>query len=317
MSTTPKETLLEAILEFIGDRDLLDRHGIRAALEREIDRDGAESLLTLMRHLSADSGWAYYPPDPIARRVHHLLAGQFLADESRVEGASHAATVSGAPVVIAANHLSYSDANVIEILLHRAGGAAAVLSERLTALAGPKVFTSRERRFSSLCFGTVKVPQSADVSSEEAVLDARQVARAARQSIAVAQGRLAAGDALVLFGEGTRSRSGGMQRMLAAVARYLEVPGTWIVPTALTGSEALFPVDGTLRSARVVLTLGRPIRAEALMAAAGERRVAVDAIGLAIAQLLPPEYRGVYAEAGGMPAARDALQLAHDNPRAV
>lgn len=154
------------------------------------------------------------------------------------------------------------------------------------------------------------MPQSSDVSSEEAVLDARQVARAARQSIAVAQGRLAAGDALVLFGEGTRSRSGGLQRMLAAVARYLEVPGTWIVPAGLTGSEALFPVDGTLQSARVTLTLGRPIRAEALIAAAGERRVAVDAIGLAIAQLLPPGYHGVYADPGGMPAARDALQLA-------
>ena len=310
MSTTHKETLLEAILEFIGDRDLLALDGIRAALEREIDGDSPEALLALMQHLSADHGWAYYPPDPIARRIHHLLAGRFLAAESRVEGTAHAAAVSGAPVVIAANHLSYSDANVIEILLHRAGGAAAVLSDRLTALAGPKVFTSRERRFSSLCFGTVKVPQSSDVSSEEAVLDARQVARAARESIAVAQARLTAGDALVLFGEGTRSRSGGMQRMLPAVARYLEVPGTWIVPTGLTGSETLFPVDGKLKPARVTITLGRPIRADALMAAAVDRRVVVDAIGLAIAQVLPPEYRGVYAETGGIPAARDALQLA-------
>ncbi len=308
-STTPKETLLEAILEFIGDRDLLDRDGIRAALEHEIDRDGPGSLLALMRRLSADSGWAYYPPDPIARRVHHLLAGQFLAAESRVEGTAHVATVSGAPVVIASNHLSYSDANVIEILLHRAGGAAAALADRLTALAGPKVFTSRERRFSSLCFGTVKVPQSADVSSEEAVLDARQVARAARQAIAAAQERLAAGDALILFGEGTRSRSGDMQRILAAVARYLEIPGTWILPAGLTGSEALFPVNGRLQSARVIMTLGRPIRADVLMAAAGERRIAVDAIGMAIAQLLPPAYRGAYAETDDMPAARNALQL--------
>jgi 1-acyl-sn-glycerol-3-phosphate acyltransferase len=310
VSTTPKETLLEAIFEFIGNRDLLDRDGIRAALEREIDRDGPDSLQALIGHLSADTGWAYYPPDPIARRVHHLLAEHFLSRESRVEGITHAAAVSGSPVVIAANHLSYSDANVIEILLHRAGGAAAILSDRLTALAGPKVFTSRKRRFSSLCFGTVKVPQSAEVSSDEAVLDARQVARAARQSIAVAQERLAAGDALVLFGEGTRSRSGGMQRLLAAVARYLEVPGTWILPAGLTGSEALFPVDGTLQPARVTLTLGRPLLAEALMDAAGDRRVAVDAVGLWIAQLLPPEYRGVYAETGDMPAARDALQLA-------
>ena len=309
MTTTAKDALIEAIVAFIGGQDLLDCGEVRTALEREIDRDGPDALVALMAHLSTDHGWAYYPPDPLARRVHHLLAGRFLTAESRVAGTAHAATVSGAPVVLAANHLSYSDANVIEILLHRAGGAAAVLSDRLTALAGPKVFTSRERRFSSLCFGTVKVPQSTDVSSEEAVLDARQVARAARQSIAAAQRRLATGDALVLFGEGTRSRSGGMQQMLAAVARYLEVPGTWIVPAGLAGSEALFPVDGTLQSARVTLTLGRPIGADSLMAAGGDRRTAVDALGLAIAQLLPPEYRGAYADATDFPAASDALKF--------
>ena len=161
----------------------------------------------------------------------------------------------------------------------------------------------------SLCFGTVKVPQSADVSSEEAVLDAREVARAARRAIAVAHERLAAGDALILFGEGTRSRSGGMQRMLAAVARYLEVPGTWVLPAGLTGSEALFPVDGSrLQPTRVIMTLGRPLRADALLAGCdGDRRVAMDAVGLAIAQLLPPEYRGIYAEAGDFAVASEVV----------
>jgi 1-acyl-sn-glycerol-3-phosphate acyltransferase len=300
-----KHALVDGIVEFLGGRALLDRDDVSAALEREIDRDGAESLLALKEHLCADDGWAYYPPDGLARRIHHLLAGRFLAPESRVEGTAHASAVAGAPVVIAANHLSYADANVIEMLLHQSGGDAAHLANRLTALAGPKVFTSRERRFSSLCFGTVKVPQSADVSSDEAVLDARGVARAARQAIGVAQARLVAGDALVLFGEGTRSRSGGMQRMLAAVARYLEAPGTWVVPAGLTGSEALFPVDGSrLQPARVTLTLGHPVRADALLAAChGDRRVATDAVGLAIAQLLPPEYRGVYADVDAFAAA--------------
>jgi 1-acyl-sn-glycerol-3-phosphate acyltransferase len=298
MTTAAKHALVEAIVEFLGGRDLLDRDDVRTALEREIDRDGTESLLALKERLSADDGWAYYPPDPLARRIHRLLAGRFLAAESRVDGIAHAATVTGAPVIVAANHLSYADANVIEILLQRSGGAATALADRLTALAGPKVFTSRERRFSSLCFGTVKVPQSAEVSSEEAVLDAREVAHAARRAIAVAQERLAIGDALVLFGEGTRSRAGGMQRMLAAVARYLEVPGASVVPTGLTGSEALLPVDGSaLQPARVTMTIGQPLRADALLSASdGNRRVAMDAVGLAIAQLLPPKYRGVYAD---------------------
>ena len=150
---------------------------------------------------------------------------------------------------------------------------------RLTALAGPKVFASRERRFSSLCFGTVKVPQSTEVASGEAVLSGRDVARAARQSITAAHSRLRAGDALLLFGEGTRSRTGEMQPMLAGVARYLEVPGSWVLPVGLAGPEALFPIDGSrLRPARLTLQLGRPIRAEALLARASgdRRRVAAD-----------------------------------------
>jgi hypothetical protein len=52
------------------------------------------------------------------------------------------------------NHLSYADTDVIEVRLHRAGYAA--VANRLTALAGPKAFTNRQRRFSSLCFGTIK-----------------------------------------------------------------------------------------------------------------------------------------------------------------
>jgi 1-acyl-sn-glycerol-3-phosphate acyltransferase len=239
-----------------------------------------------------------------------VLADRFLTKESELRGAHYLTAVAGSPVVLCANHLSYADANVIEVLLQRSGGAE--LANRLTAIAGPKVFTSRDRRFSSLCFGTVKVPQSADVSSAEVALNPRDLARAARRSIEVARERLAQGDALVLFAEGTRSRTGSMQPMLAAAARYLDVPGTWILPVGLAGPEALFSIaDSTLRPARVVVQIGRPIWAETLLAhAGGERRVAMDAVGLAIAELVPVEYRGVYGSVGDFSDAAKALRAA-------
>ena len=124
-------------------------------------------MLALKARLVTDNGWDYYPRDPLAQRIHHLLADRFLGHGSELRNAHHLARVTNVPVVIVANHLSYADANVIEVLLQRAGGAA--LAGRLTALAGPKVFTSRERRFSSLCFGTVNVPKSAEVASGNAV----------------------------------------------------------------------------------------------------------------------------------------------------
>jgi 1-acyl-sn-glycerol-3-phosphate acyltransferase len=303
-----RDGLIAAILEFVGDQDLLTLQDIRAALEREIDGAGPDGLLALRARLTSDTGWDYYPPDPLARRVHHLLADRFLDAGSEVANADHLAGLTDGPVTIFANHLSYADANVVEVLLHRWGGAA--LANRLTAIAGPKVFTNRERRFSSLCFGTIKVPQSTGVSSGEAVLSAREVAQAARRSIAVAHARLGAGDALLLFGEGTRSRTSAMQPMLPGVGRYLDVPGTWILPVGLAGPEALFSVeDSTLRPARVVLRIGRSFRAgDLLKRAAGDRRVAMDAIGLSIASLTPPEYRGVYADPDRFPQARHVIE---------
>ncbi|MGE5358575.1 MAG: lysophospholipid acyltransferase family protein [Bacteroidales bacterium] len=314
MDTRPngwtRDTLVAAILHFLSGHDPLTVNDFRAALEHEIDAAGEDAVATLQERLTVDTTWEYYPSDPLAQRIHHLLAERFLTADSRLLGAAHLDDAIGRPVAMIANHLSYADANVIEILLQRAGHAAT--ANRLTAIAGPKVFTSRERRFSSLCFGTIKVPQSAEVSSDEAVLNPREVARAARHAIKVAGERLCAGDALILFGEGTRSRGGGMQPMLAGVARYLDVPGTWVLPAGLAGSEALFPVgEATLRPAAVTMQLGAPIPAEALLDhAGGDRRVVMDAVGLAVAEVVPAEYRGVYADAGRFDEAREVLRLA-------
>ena len=292
--TAGRDALVEAILAFLGGSDLLAVDAVRAELEREIDEAGVDAVLALKSRLAEEHGWDFYPRDDLARRIHHLLAGRFLAPGSTIEGLGHLDAVMSAPLVIVANHLSYADANVVEVLLHRAG--ATDLAARLTAVAGPKVFTSRERRFSSLCFGTIKVPQSADVASEEAVLNPREVARAARRAIDVARHRLAAGDALLLFPEGTRSRAAAMQPMLPAVARYLEFPDTCVVPAALTGSESLFSINGSLRPARVTVRFGTPIPAAALFERCRhDRRGVMDTIGRTVAAQLPPAYRGVYA----------------------
>jgi 1-acyl-sn-glycerol-3-phosphate acyltransferase len=292
-----REALIGAITTFLSGHDprLLDEIG--QSLNREIDAAGSQALAQLgRRFVTTGANWDYYPADPLARRIHHVLADRLLQPDSAVFGIEHLTAVAGRPAVIFANHLSYSDANLLEILLNRAGGAE--VSDRLTAVAGPKVYSSPKRRFSTLCFGTIKTPQSSAVSSEDAVMNPREVARLARRVIDLSHERLRQGDALLLFAEGTRSRTREMQPMLAGATRYLDGPEAAILPVGITGTEELFPIGAEeIHPVRIVAHIGHPIPTAALLdAAAGNRRLVMDAIGLAIARLLPPEYRGAYAD---------------------
>ena len=306
-----RDALVAAITAFIAGQDARTLDEIRDSLEREIDEAGPEALGGLNERLTtAGADWDYCPPDPLARRIHHVLGDRLLDQDSALSGIAHVAAVADRPVVIFANHLSYSDANLLEILLQRSGGAA--LSDRLTVVAGPKVYSSLKRRFSSLCFGTIKTPQSRALSTEDAVMNPREVARAARRSIDIAHERLRLGDALLVFAEGTRSRSRGMQQMLAGVSRYLDHPDAWVLPVGIVGTEAMFPIGGdALHRVRIAARVGRPIEASVLRERAeGDRRLMMDAIGLAIAELLPPEYRGAYGD--DVAALGDARRLLRD-----
>lgn len=287
--------LVDTIVRFMAGERLDDADAIRACVDRAVDQEGDAAVESLGRLLSSTGAdWTYYPRSTLARRIHCALAPRVLDPDPVVSGSQHLRAIAGRPVVLLANHLSYCDANLIDVVLQDAG--VSELADRLTVIAGPKVYSTITRRFSSLCFGTIKVPQNAERSSEEAVMNPREIAVAARRSIEVALGRLRLGEALLIFPEGTRSRTGCLQPFLPGIARYLVAPKLTVVPVGIVGTERLFPVrSAALHPVAVSVHFGAPIDVDALRSRVGDdRRKIMTALAHEVVALLPPQYRGVY-----------------------
>jgi 1-acyl-sn-glycerol-3-phosphate acyltransferase len=294
-----RSALLSRVLEFVGECPEIERIHIGKVVGGLLERAEVSELESVVERVAReDYGFCYHPPVALVREIHHAMSQVLLAPESRLEGGEHLSEVAGRSLILLPNHLSYADANLVEVLLHRAGFGG--VCSRLTVVAGPKVYSKPWRRFSSLCFGTIKTAQSSQRASGEALMRPRDVARIARETIACAFERLAAGDTLLLFGEGSRSRDGALQPLLPAVARYCEQPGVWLVPVGIVGTERFLGFsDVRPQTMPVVVRIGKPIAAAELVQLAvhkgGKRAELVETVGRMIAQTLPAAYRGVYA----------------------
>jgi len=109
---------------------------------------------------------------------------------------------------------------------------------------------------------------------------------------------LKAGGVMAIAPEGTRSRTGGLLPGKSGVIYLAARAGVPVVPTAMWGQEKVMPGWARLRRAPVHLHFGAPITlpAEATRFRTAELDARTEQLMLALARMLPPEYRGVYAE---------------------
>ncbi len=99
-----------------------------------------------------------------------------------------------------------------------------------------------------------------------------------------------------IYPEGTRSRTGKLGRGKTGVARIAMSTGVPVVPVMSLGGQHLF--SGILRWGRPTITVkfGKPLQLHGDAQKSAEARRETSRIMYAIAELLPPDHRGVYAD---------------------
>jgi 1-acyl-sn-glycerol-3-phosphate acyltransferase len=113
---------------------------------------------------------------------------------------------------------------------------------------------------------------------------------------------LKAGEVLIIYPEGTRIESGVLAKPEPGAGFLAQKTGCPVLPVGLTGTRECLPKGARWpRRTRVTITFGKPFvvpqkRPDGTRVSHEE---ASDAIMLAIAELLPPEQRGLFSDLDG------------------
>lgn len=254
-----------------------------AAVRASIERVPDEELYELVRRLVVlGEENTTYPAYPLARRLGRATMAVVMAG-SRVVGAEHLAPGDGRGEVWLCNHLSYIDTQVTDRLLCDAGRSDR--ADGLIAVAGPKVYAEPFRRMAALSLNTLKTVQSGRISHNEVAMSPRDLARIAMESVALAKAWRENRGALLIYPEGTRSRTGHMGPWLRGVERYLR-GAKRVVPIAVVGTDRLFSFRERMVPGEVELRIGQPFPLDAVSGGKDDvLRYARDRV----AELLPPE----------------------------
>jgi 1-acyl-sn-glycerol-3-phosphate acyltransferase len=128
-----------------------------------------------------------------------------------------------------------------------------------------------------------------------------------RKALREALATIKAGGVLGMAPEGTRSKTGGLQRGRSGAAYLAFHSGATLVPVVCTGQQHTIPSLLHLRRARVRVVFGQPFKAPPVegKVTTAHLDAFTEEIMHHLAALLPPEYRGVYAD---VPVVNHSLQ---------
>ena len=207
----------------------------------------------------ATPSWFWISLRAIARLVFFLVLSVKLVGIKNVP--------KNGPFIIASNHLSWTDIPLVP----------AYLSPKVVYLAKEESFQGRIGRLVTLQ-GAVPVKRG----------------EADRQLLRASDALLKRGKILIIFPEGTRSKSRQLLQAHAGVGMIALRAGVPVIPVAVCGSEH------ALKKFRphVTITYGEPmiLQPKGAKVTKDDINNAKEAIMRRIASMLPESYRGVYGE---------------------
>lgn len=175
--------------------------------------------------------------------------------------------------VLAANHINWTDIHII--------GASLPLAHRPWWLAKVELFNSR---FATWWFRQMQVIAVRRGKRDIAALQACEQA-------------LRDGGALIIFPEGHRSHTGGLQEAKPGVVRMAARTNCPIVPVAIYGTEHGF--HGAMLRKKITVVFGKPYHPQVENAQhipAAKMQELTEEVMVRIAEQLPQQYWGVYTD---------------------
>ena len=181
------------------------------------------------------------------------------------------------PLIIASNHLSFSDSIFMPLVVPR----------KVTFLAKSEYFTSPGpkgllKKLTFIALGQVPVDRSGGRRSEAAIITGLQV--------------LSEGKCLGIYPEGTRSPDGRLYKGRTGIARLAIESGAPIIPVAMFDTEKIQPTGQVIPNIqRVGMTFGEPMYFDGDSSDLAYLRVVTDQIMNRIQELSGQEYVDEYA----------------------
>ena len=181
------------------------------------------------------------------------------------------------PVIIASNHLSFSDSIFMPLVVPR----------KVTFLAKSEYFTSPGpkgllKKLTFIALGQVPVDRSGGRRSEAALITGLQI--------------LADNECLGIYPEGTRSPDGRLYKGRTGIARLAIESGAPVIPVAMFNTEKIQPTGKVIpKIMRVKMVFGEPMFFEGDSSDLLYLRDVTDQIMKKIQEMSGQEYVDIYA----------------------